>query len=69
MKYAALALAVVAVASLLWLAGEAHEANCIRDQRVGCSVVPWIQGDIPSTPNPFDQLDENPLDQLDEHIP
>jgi hypothetical protein len=69
-KHVALALALIAVACLLWLAGEAHRANCIREQRVGCSVLPWIQGEVPpSTENPFDRLDKNPLDALDEQLP
>jgi hypothetical protein len=30
--------------SLLWMAGEKHRENCMRDEKSGCSVLPWVAG-------------------------
>jgi hypothetical protein len=32
------------LATLLWIGGELHRQNCIRDHRAGCSVLPWDNG-------------------------
>jgi hypothetical protein len=32
------------VVGLLWIGGELHRSNCIRQGRVACSVLPWDQG-------------------------
>lgn len=61
MKRAALAIGVIAMLSLLWIAGEAHRENCIREGRAGCSVLPWVAGEKPSTPS---GLDPGYFDQL-----
>ena len=44
MRWIAALLGVVAVCAVLWLAGEQHRENCIRDGRVACSVLPWEDG-------------------------
>jgi len=37
-------IAVVVSSALLWLAGEQHRENCIREGRTACSVLPWNNG-------------------------
>lgn len=56
MKYAALAIAVVATLTLLWVAGEAHRENCIKEGHAGCSVLPWVNGES--------QVDADYIDRL-----
>ncbi len=36
---------VVIALSVAWVAGEAHKENCQRAGRVGCSILPWDQGE------------------------
>jgi hypothetical protein len=60
----AMAIAIAAILAVLWLAGESHRGNCIREGRTGCSVLPWIQGEArPRTGNPFNQI-ENPFNNV-----
>jgi len=40
----AIAVAATAVVALLWIGGELHRANCLRDGRTGCSVMVWKDG-------------------------
>lgn len=40
----AVVLATLAVAALVWNAGELHRQNCIRDGHRACSVLPWDSG-------------------------
>ena len=35
----------IAAGALLWLAGEQHRENCLREGKVGCSVLPWDGGE------------------------
>ena len=53
------AIALVVAVALLWIAGESHRENCIQEGRIGCSVMPWEDGDYASEPfsNPFDAVD------------
>jgi hypothetical protein len=44
MRLAALLVAVVLAAGVLWLAGEQHRKNCIGSGHGGCSVLPWDNG-------------------------
>lgn len=37
-------LLVVLTLAVLWMAGEQHRGNCIRQQRDHCSVLPWDNG-------------------------
>lgn len=39
-----LAAALILAFSALWGAGERHRENCIRLDRIGCSVLPWKDG-------------------------
>ena len=48
MRVAAVVLAVSLLIAVLWLAGEKHRENCIREQRSGCSVLLWENGHKPS---------------------
>lgn len=34
-------IALIAAVAVLWLAGEQHRENCVRDDRTGCTVLPW----------------------------
>lgn len=34
----------------LWNAGELHRKNCITSGKSGCSALPWIAGDAPTSP-------------------
>jgi hypothetical protein len=43
-KWAALAVAIVGVLAVLWLAGEQHRKNCEDAGKVSCSVLPWDNG-------------------------
>jgi hypothetical protein len=45
MRVIALALAVVAVAGLLWIGGEIHRENCVRQGKISCSDLPWDAGE------------------------
>jgi len=44
-KIAALIVAAALAASVAWVAGELHRENCERADRVGCSVLPWDDGE------------------------
>jgi hypothetical protein len=44
MRWAALAIAAVFAAGILWIAGEMHHANCVDNGRVSCSQLPWDYG-------------------------
>ena len=46
----ALVLAILAVAALIWIAGEQHRENCISQNRADCSVLPWENGKQPRSP-------------------
>jgi hypothetical protein len=47
LRVAALVVGVALAVGILWLAGEQHRENCIRDDRVSCSVLPWDNGEQP----------------------
>jgi hypothetical protein len=76
LKTIATIVAVVAIGgSIVWLAGEQHRENCIREGKQACSVLPWNAGKTPpadhrnATRREFDcYLDaskcENPWDQF-----
>lgn len=38
--------------SVLWFAGEQHRENCIRADRIHCSVLPWNAGHARPLPTP-----------------
>ncbi len=54
MKLAALIAAFALVVAILWLAGEQHRENCIREGKRDCSVLPWESGKAKPRPNPFE---------------
>lgn len=49
MKALAVLAALLLTGSVLWLAGEQHRENCIRQNRYECTVLPWDNG-RPHTP-------------------
>jgi hypothetical protein len=59
MRLAALLVAVVLSAGVLWLAGEQHRKNCISSGHSGCSVLPWDNGNPPQALQPGDVRPEN----------
>ena len=44
MRSAPVVVGLLIVVGLLWIGGELHRSNCIRQGRVACSVLPWDQG-------------------------
>lgn len=52
MRAAWMLLATAAVAVAAWIAGEQHRGNCIRADRVQCSVLPWASGHARAQPGP-----------------
>jgi hypothetical protein len=47
--------ALCAVAALLWVGGELHRSNCLREGRSGCSVLAWKSGKPKPKPKPCGQ--------------
>jgi len=42
------AVALLGIATaLLWMAGETHRSSCVREGKVGCSMLPWVAGKVP----------------------
>jgi hypothetical protein len=39
------AIGVLIVGCLLWIAGELHRQNCVEQNRTSCSVLPWDSGE------------------------
>ena len=59
-KLAALIVGLAIAGSLVWIGGEQHRENCIREGRVECSVLPWEDGKPkPRKPTIWD--DRNPF--------
>lgn len=52
MQKAWLALGIIAVCLLAWIASEHHRQSCIREGRIECSVLPWDNGKMKPSPNP-----------------
>lgn len=48
------AVTLALTAAVLWLAGEQHRENCIRQDRTSCSVLPWDSGKAAPTEARFD---------------
>ena len=44
MRSSPVVVGLLIVVGLLWIGGELHRSNCIRQGRVACSVLPWDQG-------------------------
>jgi hypothetical protein len=59
MRVAALLVAIVVIAGVVWLAGEQHRKNCISSGHNGCSVLPWDDGNPPQARQPEDVRPEN----------
>lgn len=45
MRLAALLVGLLLAGGVLWLAGERHRESCERAGRIGCSVLPWDNGE------------------------
>jgi hypothetical protein len=46
MRKTALLAALILAVPLLWVAGEMHRSNCIREGLSACSVLPWENGEF-----------------------
>ena len=44
MRSAPVVVGLLILVGLLWIGGELHRSNCIRQGRVACSVLPWDNG-------------------------
>jgi hypothetical protein len=46
MRWAWLAVAVVALLMAFWAVGELHRRSCIQEHHVGCTIWPWNSGHV-----------------------
>jgi hypothetical protein len=44
-RLALIVVVLVLAVGVLWVGGELHRENCQRENRVGCSVLPWDNGE------------------------